>query len=212
MSRDVELGCRCGEVHGTLRGASPSSVNRAICYCVDCQAFLHYLGRADLLDAHAGTDIVQVAPRSVTFDRGAERIAGVRLSPKGMYRWYASCCKTPLGNTKTPALPFIGMPPEIFRGAPDALHRDEIFGKVRGAIFGQHATGGTPEGSTRPSLALIVHVTRLLLRWKLLGEAWPHPFFDRATGAPSYPAPILSPDEREALRAQCGPNPSAGAA
>ena len=33
-----------------------------VCYCDDCQAFLHYLGRADLLDALGGTDIVQMAP------------------------------------------------------------------------------------------------------------------------------------------------------
>jgi hypothetical protein len=146
-----------------------------MCYCVDCQAFLHHLGRADLLAAHSGTDIVQVAPRRVTFDRGAERIVGVRLSPKGLYRWYASCCRTPLGNTRTPAFPFIGMAPEVFRSAPDAPQRDEVFGKVRGAVFGQHATGGTPKGSTRPSLALIVHSVRMLLGWKLRGEAWAPP-------------------------------------
>jgi len=148
----------------------------------------------------------------VTFDRGAERIVGIRLSPEGLYRWYASCCKTPLGNTKTPAFPFVGMPPEVLRGASDASRRDEIFGKVLGAVFGQHATHGTPKGSTRPSLALIAHSVRLLLGWKLRGEAWPHPFFDRATGAPSHPATTLSPAEREALQAKCGPSPSISAA
>jgi hypothetical protein len=82
MAQDVELGCRCGEVHGWLRGASPGSVNRAICYCVDCQSFLHNLGRADLFDAHSGTDIVQAAPRSVTYDRGLDRIVAVGSHPR----------------------------------------------------------------------------------------------------------------------------------
>ena len=44
------------------RNASPEAVNRMVCYCDDCQAFVHYLGHADLLDAHGGTDIVQMAP------------------------------------------------------------------------------------------------------------------------------------------------------
>src|SRR5262245_39249766 len=138
MSHDVELGCRCGHVHGRVRGASPEAVNRAVCYCDDCQAFLHYLGRANMLDAHGGTDIVQVAPSSLSFDRGTDRIACVRLSPKGLYRWYASCCKTPLGNTVGPALPFVGIVAEAFR--PDAHRRDELFGKTRGAVYGQFAT------------------------------------------------------------------------
>jgi len=211
MSHDVELGCRCGEVHGWLRGVSPSTVNRMLCYCQDCQAFLHQLGRADLLDAHGGTDLVQVSLSSVSFDRGTERIAAVRLSSKGMHRWYASCCKTPLGNTTTLALPFVGIPPEVLRGAPDAGRRDELFGKVRAAMFGEDATGGVPEGSTRFPLRMMLHVLRLLLGWKLSGKTWPHPFFDRATQAPRYPVATLTHEEREALRAKCGPNAVASA-
>jgi hypothetical protein len=206
MSQDVELGCRCGEIHGWVRGVSPSAVNRAICYCDDCQAFLHHLGRADLLDAHGGTDIVQVAPSSVSFDRGLERIAGLRLSPRGLYRWYASCCKTPLGNTSTPSIPFVGMASEVLRGASDARRRDELFGKVRGAVFGKYATGGAPEGSTKFPLGLILQTVPLVLGWKLRGKTWPHPFFDRATQAPRHPLTTLSRDERDALRPRCGPS------
>ncbi len=211
MTEDVELGCRCGEIHGWLRGVSPSAVNRGICYCDDCQAFAHYLGRANLLDAHAGSDIVQVAPRAVSFDRGTERIRGMRLTPKGLHRWYASCCKTPLGNTLTPSVPFIGMLPEVLHGTPDIARRDAVFGPVRAAMFGKHATGGTPEGSTQLHLGMLAHTVRLLLGWKLGGKAWPHPFFDRATRAPSHPVTTLSPGERQALRAKCGPTPSVSA-
>ena len=208
MSKDVELQCRCGRVHGWLRDVSPSRVNRTICYCDDCQAFLHYLGRADLLDEHGGTDVVQVAPNSVTFDHGEECIVAVRLTPKGMHRWYVSCCKTPLGNTLTPAVPFIGMPPEVFRGAATATDRDQAFGKVRGAIMGKFAVGGPPKGATGFPIGIIVHAARLLLSWKLGGRAWPHPFFRKGTAAPTYPVMILEASERKALRAKCGPNPT----
>src|SRR5512138_1159404 len=107
MSKDIELECRCGEIHGWVRGISPGTVNRMICYCDDCQAFLHFLERTDLFEPHSGTEVVQLAPRVVTFDRGTDHICGMRLNPKGMHRWYASCCKTPLGNTVTPSVPFI---------------------------------------------------------------------------------------------------------
>jgi hypothetical protein len=207
MTEDVELSCRCGELHGTLRGAAPKVVNRALCYCDDCQAFLHYLNRADLLDAHGGSDIVQVAPSMVTFDRGRERIACVRLSPKGMHRWYASCCKTPLGNTLTPAVAFIGMGMELFRGTPDAHSRDERFGKIRFASFPQFAIGGFPGGVPKAHLGHFVVMVGRVIGWRLKGGAWPHPFFDRRTHAPCCPVTILTKAERDALRPKCGPHP-----
>src|SRR5258706_617911 len=114
MSITANLSCRCGAVRGSVSNAARDTVNRCICYCDDCQAFAHHLGRADLLDAHGGTDIVQVAPASLTFQEGAERIVGLRLKPKGLYRFYAECCKTPLGNTVTPALPFVGIAAQVF--------------------------------------------------------------------------------------------------
>jgi len=203
MSRSAELRCRCGEVRGRVEDASPRTANRAVCYCDDCQAYAHRLGRADLLDAHGGTDIVQVAPGSLAFDRGAERIVGLRLTPKGLYRWYASCCMTPVGNTARPSVPFVGIVARAFEDA------DGAFGTPRGAVFGKFAVGGAPPGSTGVDVRLFAHVIRLVVGWRVRGKAWPHPFFDRATGAPSRPVTVLSREEREALRPLCGPRPAA---
>jgi hypothetical protein len=86
MFRNATLRCRCGTVQGLLADAAPEKVNRVVCYCADCQAFAHHLGRADLLDAHGGSDIVQVAPAALSFTQGAERIRGLRLTPKGVNR------------------------------------------------------------------------------------------------------------------------------
>jgi uncharacterized protein DUF6151 len=210
MSQDVALGCRCGQVRGHLRVDSPPLVNRAICYCDDCQAFAHYLGRADLLDAQGGSDIVQVAPAALTFNEGQGHIVGLRLSPKGLYRWYAGCCKTPLGNTLRPSLPFVGIVRGFLQGA-DAGRYDELFGPPRGAILGKFAIGTPPEGSTKLNVKLLAHVLRCLATWKLRGDAWPHPFFDRVSGNPSRPVKILAREERDALRPLCGPHPSAPA-
>lgn len=206
MSKDAELHCRCGQVHGRVTNASPEAVSRVVCYCDDCQAFLHHLGRADLLDPHSGTDIVQVAPASLSFDRGNERIVGLRLSPKGLYRWYASCCKTPLGNTLGPAIPFVGIVAQAFEG--DAQRPDDVFGKPIWAIQGKYAVGDAPEGSTRFRPLLLMRALGLVLGWRLRGRTWPHPYFDRATRTPRHPVATLSRAERDALRPLCGPHPA----
>jgi hypothetical protein len=206
MSEAAEVQCRCGEVHGRVTNASPEAVNRVVCYCDDCQAFLHHLDRADLLDAHGGTDVVQVAPASLSFDRGSERIVGVRLTPKGLYRWYASCCKTPIGNTLGPAVPFVGIAAQAFDVG--AQRANDVFGNPIAAVQGKYAVGDAPEGSTRFPWRLVLRAVRLVLGWRLRGQTWPHPFFHRATRAPRHPLATLSLNEREALRPLCGPRPA----
>jgi hypothetical protein len=210
MSRTHEVRCGCGEVRGRVIDASRDTVNRAICYCDDCQAFAHHLGRGDLLDARGGTDIVQVAPAALSFERGTERIAGLRLSPKGLYRWYASCCKTPLGNTVGTAIPFVGIVARAFDGEGGGA--DEVVGKPMGAILGKFAIGGPPPGSTGLNLPFFARAVGRILGWRLRGQAWPHPFFDRATGEPRYPLETISRSERDALRRLCGPRPIAPSA
>jgi hypothetical protein len=193
----AKLRCRCGEVTGRANDASPSTVNRVVCYCSDCQAFARYLGRADLLDAQGGSDIVQVAPASLRLHSGTERIVALRFTEKGLYRFYADCCKTPFGNLVGTAIPFIGIVVQAFEG--DARRRDELLGKPTGAIHGQDAIGTAPPGSRKVRPRLVLRVVRLVLGWRLSGRAWPHPYFDRETGAPKYPVKIVSRAERDAL-------------
>jgi hypothetical protein len=197
---ELELSCRCGAVHGRLRKASRDQVNRAICYCDDCQDYLRHLGRTELLDDRGGTDIIQVAPDTITFDRGTEKIACVRLAPKGLHRWYSTCCHTPLGNTATAAIPFVGIPWELVVEAREPAARDAIFGLPHMRVFGKFAKGTPPAGSTRPSLRAIARVSRLIIGWKLRRRGTPHPFFEAATGRPLYPIETLSKADRDALR------------
>lgn len=199
MNQSTALGCRCGKVRGRVVDAAPGNVYRVICYCDDCQTFLHYLKRADLLDAHGGTDIVQVAPATLSFEQGSEHIVGVRLSPKGLFRWYSACCHTPLGNTMTPSIPFVGIVASTFEN-PDAS-----FGKPRGAVQGKFAVGEAPPGSVKPNVGLLLGVMTKVLGWRLRGKVWPHPFFERKTLTPSHPVHVITKAERDALRPLCGP-------
>ena len=206
MRSSATLSCSCREVCGLVTDAAPNTVNRVVCYCDDCQAFLHKLDRADLLDDQGGTDVVQLAPASLSFVRGTERIVGLRLTPRGVYRWYASCCRMPLGNTLGPAIPFVGVLARAFEG--ETQTPDQLFGHPIGRIFGRHAVGHPPEGSTRLNPWLLARAIRMVLGWRLRGKTWPHPFFDRTRRAPNFPLTTLSAEEREALRPLCGPNPS----
>ncbi|HEY7084412.1 MAG TPA: DUF6151 family protein [Hyphomicrobiaceae bacterium] len=206
MGNTATLACSCREVRGLVTDVAPDTVNRVVCYCEDCQAFLHKLDRADLLDGQGGTDIVQLAPASLSFVQGKERIVGLRLTSKGIYRWYASCCSMPLGNTLSPAIPFIGVVAQAFER--ETQKPDQLFGPPIGRIFGKHAVGRPPEGSIGFNPWLMARAIRRVLGWRLRGKAWPHPFFDRASRQPSFPLSTLSSQEREALRPLCGPNPS----
>ena len=208
MAEQIELRCRCGQVRGLARDLSPRSVNRIVCYCDDCQAFAHQLGRADLLDPQGGSDIVQMAPAALSFTQGQHHIVGLRLKPNGLYRWYAKCCNTPVGNTLTPKLPFVGLLATAF----DKPRWDDAVGAPSGAIFGKFAVGGPPPNSTGANLPLVLHVVRRLLGWWLGRRTWPHPFFSRETGAPLYEVTVLPPQQREALRTKCGPRASVASA
>jgi hypothetical protein len=77
MSKNAALSCSCGDVRGLVTSVSPNTVNRVVCYCDDCQAFLHHLGRAELLDAQGGTDIIQIAPASAR-DRPSDYFEALR--------------------------------------------------------------------------------------------------------------------------------------
>lgn len=198
MMETVELRCRCGAVAGRVIEAAPSRTNRMICYCDDCQAFLHQIGRADLLDAYGGTEVVQVAPASLSFERGAEQIAGLRLSPKGLFRWYAGCCNTPVGNTLRPGVPFVGI-------VVQAFSQPERFGPAIGAVQAKFAIGTPPAHSALGNTRMIAKALTKVLGWHLTGKAWPHPFFERTSGEPRFTVKVLSRAERDALRPLCGP-------
>lgn len=194
---ELRVACRCGRVTGEVREAEPRAVNRVVCYCDDCQAFAHHLGRPELLDASGGSDIVQVAPATLHF-RSVDQLRCVQLGPKGLYRWYSECCRTPLGNT-LPNVPFVGMHMSVF--GLESRELDALLGPPRALILGKFARGAPPPGSTRLSVRFLARTIRLVLGWKLRGKSWPHPFFVRETGLPIRTPTVLTKAERDALRA-----------
>ena len=197
-ARDLSLQCRCGAVRAVAQGVTPDVGNHCVCFCNDCQAFAKFLGRAsDVLDAHGGTDIFQLSQARVRFTHGVDRVACVRLSPKGLARWYASCCNTPIGNTlATPAVPFVGVIRAfVSEPASDAL------GPIRSRAYRPSATGdkATIPRDIQPQWRMLLRMMGLFLRWRLRGDHKHSPFFD-PSGAPLKKPRTLTGTERAALR------------
>ncbi len=186
------LRCRCGAIQGSV--ANPRSSNHAVCYCRDCQAFAHYLGRAgEILDARGGSDIVQTQPKNLTFIQGSEQLACLRLTPKGLLRWYSRCCRTPIGNTlATPKLSFIGLLHSCLTGEGGPLQ--ESFGPVTAWVHTEWARG-QPRPRAEGLGMSIAWFLRTTLKARLNGDYRRTPLFHADTGAPIVPAYVLSQEE-----------------
>lgn len=207
MAVDVPLRCSCGALRGIAKEVAPERGNRIVCYCNDCQAFAHYLGRSDdMLNADGGTDIYQLSPARIKITEGENHLACMRLTPKGLMRWYASCCNTPVGNTMATAkAPFCGMMALFTDHEAQGQPRDVTAGPVRAHVNGQ--VGFVGDGGRKLSFfekaGVLWHAVSLLLKGWVRGEARPSPFF-ADDGTPRVKPIVLSADERAELARRVG--------
>ncbi|MDQ3232332.1 MAG: DUF6151 family protein [Pseudobdellovibrionaceae bacterium] len=206
MNDHVSLKCSCGKFRGRIDLAGMSS-KRAVCLCDDCQAFAHHLGRAkEVLDANGGTDIYTCYPSHLEFTQGADQVKCLRLSPKGLLRWYAGCCKTPIANSPPSSrMPYVGVVHTIMDHAADATTHEEALGPVHMRIQGKFGIGPLPPGTDQKvSLPAILVVLRFLTSGWLRRKQQPSPFFD-SKGQMRVTPYVLTRDERVSLRKLCGP-------
>jgi hypothetical protein len=187
-------------VRGVASDVGPSAGFRLVCYCHDCQAFARFLDRVDILDAAGGTDIFQMPTGRMRLTAGTEAVRCVQLSGR-VFRWYADCCRTPIGNTAGPRFPLVGVIHSFMSLPPGDRSGDDVLGPPLCRIFERSAVGPLPPNSPPPpSLGVFVLRSSKLLGWWLGGLGRPNPFFDARTGAPLSAPLILSAGERAALR------------
>lgn len=203
MPADLPLRCSCGTVRGVARGVSAARGNRVACYCDDCQSFAWFLGRADeILDAHGGTDIFQMSPARLELGCGREQLACLRLTPGGLLRWYADCCKTPIGNTMAARqVPFVGLVHSFCDHAAHGPSRDETLGPVRGRVNGRFAAGdrSTLDAHDRAPFSMLPRLAWMIGLARLRGEHARSVFFDAETGELSVDPRVLTPEELQAV-------------
>ena len=193
------LQCRCGTLKGyvSLQG----NVNRCVCYCRDCQAFAHFLGRpAEILDTQGGTDVIQTRPANVTFTQGRGVLACMRLTEKGLLRWYTTCCNTPVGNTLADfRVSFVGLVHTCLEGGGGSL--DDSFGPIR-AHVNTKSTKGKVQSSPVAMILVILRFIALAGGARIDGSYKRTPFFSVDTGTPVANPKVLSLSKREALSAR----------
>ncbi len=186
-THNIPLRCRCGEVRGTAVEVSGDVGNRIVCYCNDCQSFARFLGRSSaILNPQGGTDIFQMPVNALVITNGIEKIRCLRLTHKGMHRWYADCCKTPIGNTLTAGWPFVGL---ISSFIATGSNPDAVLGPVRATLHTQHATGDLSDEQRKIGMPASVMLRLLgkMLTWKLQKRQTPSPFFNAQGQALSEP-------------------------
>ncbi|MBT6273469.1 MAG: hypothetical protein HOI95_04970 [Chromatiales bacterium] len=143
----LSISCRCGEVQGKVSFTGPRTCNHLVCYCDDYQRFANHLNAHDVMDVHGGTEIIQVTPRQLTVDQGIEHLRVLRLSDKGILRWYTDCCKTPFANTVSAALPVVGVLAAFIKNT----EKDTVLGPIRYRIQGQHALDAPADLNISPA-------------------------------------------------------------
>lgn len=191
MPSTLSLRCKCGAFRGAAHGLSPATGLRGVCHCGDCQAYARFLGRPDVLDAEGGTDIFPMRPSELEITLGHENLMCVRLSGKGMYRWYTDCCNTPIANSMAwPKIPFAGVVHSIMDCAASGTKRDEALGPIRARYQGKFGN---------PPTSFLWRVSRFLMKGFWNKSHQPSPFF-HADGRPRARPKVLTPEEREALR------------
>jgi len=177
----ISLKCACGEVQGQAVNVTPSSCSRVVCCCSDCQAFAAHLSRdaetdsKAVMDQFGGTELLQMSQAQLSIQQGHDKLQSLRLTKKGLLRWYTTCCNTPVGNTINAKMPFVGVI-HTFLDVPD---RDAVLGPVRAVVQTQDAIGDVdyPKHSAKFPLGITLRIIRKMLIWKIQGKQKPSVFF-----------------------------------
>lgn len=186
----VNISCVCKEVQAEVSDVSPSTANHLVCFCHDCRDFLRFLEKADWLTPGNGAALVHVAAGRVSFKVGAERLQAIRLSDKGLFRYFTSCCKSPFGVTMSEGMPLVAYSTHLVDSLTDFCAPSNCYGK----FAGPGAPSGIPSVVT-PAFGF--KMLRLLATWKVTGKGSPHPYF--RNGKSIAPVRVLTSDERAAL-------------
>jgi hypothetical protein len=190
------LRCQCGKLRGQI--SRPELGLRAVCYCKDCQMFAKYLVKsAEVLDEDGGTDVVGIEPRHLSFTEGVEHLACLSLTDKGLLRWYASCCKTPIANTpRNFKIAHAGVIHACLDSGPQSM--SQTFGPVRLRVNTKGAKGKIEP--SKHTFGIIGRHLVALVRRRVNGDFRLTPFFNIDNGAPISQPRVLDRDEWAHLR------------
>ena len=192
----IALRCRCGGLQGSID--IDKAAARAVCYCKDCQAYARFLGHeTDVLDDKGGTEIVATLPSSFHITSGIERLGCVSLKRRGILRWYATCCKTPIGNTpRDPKVSYLGVVKACLPDSEQAL--TQRLG-VAGCLVNTESALAKVNKTPLASAVAIARIGAMIFGARLSGKYKNNPFFKPDSSIPVVTPHVLSEEERRPL-------------
>ncbi len=184
----TQLSCDCGEFKAYISNYPKCSLGTVICYCDDCQKYLHHLKRIDLLDSYGGTELVPIYPHYFSIQSGEDLLQCHRLNPKGLNRWSVSCCSSPIGNTLS-KFPWLGLSKKLFLNGDD--RNKNILGNVKSRIMGKYKTQNAPFAiSNKLAFKDMMIVLPFILKGIIFFKKKNNPFF-REDGITPLKKPII---------------------
>ncbi len=111
MNSKLTISCQCQKLIASVEVDQNKLPTRLKCYCIDCQTYIKHLKQSDhYLDELGGSDILQISPADISIKQGQEFLGNMKITPNGIYRWYATCCNSPICNTPSNAnMPYVGL-------------------------------------------------------------------------------------------------------
>jgi|ERR1043166_1680236 hypothetical protein len=190
---DHPLQCQCGTLKGHL--SARAMAYRAVCYCRDCQAFARFLEPpVAVLDEFGGTEIVAALPKDVHFTQGLEALACMSLSDRGLLRWYAGCCNTPIGNTpRDYKISYVGLIHSCLAKRAPSLQ--DSFGPVRMVVNTKSANGPVKSMPVSNCVTLL-KIMKSMIGARMSGSYKFNAFFVEDSGAPIKQPRVLTKAER----------------
>ncbi|MEE3078759.1 MAG: DUF6151 family protein [Bdellovibrionota bacterium] len=195
----IPLKCSCGQVSGEIVDFKGTGTHIQ-CACDDCQAYIHYLNKEDVfLDQFGFSEIYQVRSNQVRILNGEENIKCLRLSPKGIFRFYASCCHTPISNMIGLKMSFAGISRSFIN-----LDDNEILnqlGPVTYHIMTEYALREVTEKSSRKfPLILTLKIVKQIIHGKIFKTYLPNSFYQQSNGTSKFPVSILSLEDKKSIK------------
>lgn len=192
----MKISCQCGKLRGEIERPEELRGLRIVCMCKDCQRFARALGNSkNILDENGGLEVVPVFPKLLRITSGQEYLKCLKNTPQsGTFRWYASCCKSPLANSLSGKEGYIGLVTQCLSEEDKAS-----LGPVRARANGESGIPPLPKGTSKKfPLKWIFIMIYLIVRGQIQGWKQPNPFFDQNNHPLFEPEIIIAPKTSKA--------------
>lgn len=195
MTETLHFSCDCQKVTGKISQYEASLKQHLTCYCSCCRGFMKHLGCQDkTVDPNGGINVIHLHPRQISFEAGSEYLRPLKLTDKPTYRWYTTCCQTPIATTpKTAVMPFVSLSTYVLKNANDRL------GPVTGHVHLDTALQDMSQlKSQEVSMGYIMKkVVKFMIREIFTRPKTRNPFFDSKTKKPIFDVIELSLQEQK---------------